>query len=214
MTAKIKLNAASGGGSFSLQAPSSSSNNRVFTIPDIADGTIATTATAGKILQVVPVFKGDRFRTTSTSFTDITGMSVTITPIAANSKILVQGSVNGGNNHLNDYSSAIRTMRSIAGGSFSEDNKLNGLADGSRPRITFRAVSNAANAYHIPCGYAFTGVDDPSYSVGNAIIYKLQTRCQNSSYAYLLNGTEQNQDAGDVYNGRYMSSLIAMEISA
>ena len=42
MTAKIKLNAASGGGSFSLQAPSSSSNNRVFTLPDIADATMAT----------------------------------------------------------------------------------------------------------------------------------------------------------------------------
>ena len=47
MTAKIKLNAASGGGSFSLQAPSSSSNNRVFTIPDVADDTIATNATSG-----------------------------------------------------------------------------------------------------------------------------------------------------------------------
>ena len=42
MTAKIKLNAASGGGSFSLQAPSSSSNNRVITLPDIADGTLLT----------------------------------------------------------------------------------------------------------------------------------------------------------------------------
>ena len=42
MTAKIKLNAASGGGSFSLQAPSSSSNNRVFTLPDVADTTMAT----------------------------------------------------------------------------------------------------------------------------------------------------------------------------
>ena len=42
MSAKIKLNAASGGGSFSLQAPSSSSNNRVFTIPDVADGTLLT----------------------------------------------------------------------------------------------------------------------------------------------------------------------------
>ena len=168
----------------------------------------------GKILQVVSVFKGDRFHTTSTSFTDITGMSVTITPTVANSKILIQGSVNGGNNHENDYSSAIRTMRSIAGGSFSEDNKLNGLADGSRIRITFRACSNAANAYHNPTGFAFTGVDEPTYSVGDAIIYKLQTRCQSSSYAYILNGTEQNQDASDVYNGRYMSSLIAMEISA
>ena len=42
MTAKIKLNAASGGGSFSLQAPSSSSNNRVFTLPDSPDATIST----------------------------------------------------------------------------------------------------------------------------------------------------------------------------
>ena len=42
MTAKIKLNAASGGGSFSLQAPSSSSNNRVFTLPDVADAAMAT----------------------------------------------------------------------------------------------------------------------------------------------------------------------------
>lgn len=42
MSAKIKLNAASGGGSFSLQAPSSSSNDRVFTLPDVADTTMAT----------------------------------------------------------------------------------------------------------------------------------------------------------------------------
>ena len=42
MTAKIKLNAASGGGAFSLQAPSSSSNNRIISLPDIADGTLLT----------------------------------------------------------------------------------------------------------------------------------------------------------------------------
>ena len=42
MTAKIKLNAASGGGSVSLQAPSSYSNNRVISLPDIADGTLLT----------------------------------------------------------------------------------------------------------------------------------------------------------------------------
>ena len=42
MTAKIKLNAASGGGSISIQAPSSSSNNRIISLPDIADGTLLT----------------------------------------------------------------------------------------------------------------------------------------------------------------------------
>jgi len=40
--AKIKLKAASGGGSVSLQAPSSSSNDRVLTLPDVADTTVAT----------------------------------------------------------------------------------------------------------------------------------------------------------------------------
>ena len=47
MTAKIKLNAASGGGSFSLQAPSSSANNRVLTLPDAADGIVAQTDSSG-----------------------------------------------------------------------------------------------------------------------------------------------------------------------
>jgi len=44
MSGKIKLNAGSGGGSFSLQAPSSSSNTRVLTLPDSADGTVARTS--------------------------------------------------------------------------------------------------------------------------------------------------------------------------
>ncbi len=36
MSGKIKLNAGSGGGSFSLQAPASSGNTRVYTLPDSA----------------------------------------------------------------------------------------------------------------------------------------------------------------------------------
>ena len=61
MTATIKLNAASGGGSVSIQAPSSSSNNRVITLPDIADGTLLTNQStiSGTITQA------DQWRTTS-----------------------------------------------------------------------------------------------------------------------------------------------------
>ncbi len=95
MTAKIKLNAASGGGSFSLQAPSSSANNRVFTLPDSADATLLTSTSAtGKILQVVQAVKTDTFSTTSGSLVDITGLSLSITPSATSSKILVNVSFN------------------------------------------------------------------------------------------------------------------------
>tara|TARA_Y200000002_G_C22476821_1_gene577062 strand:- start:110 stop:793 length:684 start_codon:yes stop_codon:yes gene_type:complete len=110
MTAKIKLNAASGGGSISIQAPSSSSNNRVIALPDIADGTLVTSQStldatklsgnlpalngsaltnlsAGKILQVVQTQILTASSTTSQGFAD-TALIRTITPTSASSKIL------------------------------------------------------------------------------------------------------------------------------
>ncbi len=61
MTAKIKLNAASGGGSFSLQAPSSSANNRVITLPDIADGTLVTSESTLDSTKLSPAVGGATF---------------------------------------------------------------------------------------------------------------------------------------------------------
>ena len=72
MTAKIKLNAASGGGSISIQAPSSSSNNRVIALPDIADGTLVTsqsTLDATKLSGNLPAISG----------ANLTGISAGIT---------------------------------------------------------------------------------------------------------------------------------------
>ena len=91
MTAQITLNSASGGGSFSLQAPSSSSNNRVMTLPDTADGTILTTTNpkSGNILQVVHVNSNTHMTSTATSYTDLTGITATITPASTSNKILI-----------------------------------------------------------------------------------------------------------------------------
>jgi len=58
MTAKIKLNAASGGGSISIQAPSSSSNNRVIALPDIADGTLLTSQSTLDSTKLSPAVSG------------------------------------------------------------------------------------------------------------------------------------------------------------
>ena len=96
MTAKIKLNAASGGGSFSLQAPSSSSNNRIMTLPDTADGTILTTTNpkTGNILQVVHANQASAVESTNTAAYTDTGLTGTITPTSASSTILVMISQN------------------------------------------------------------------------------------------------------------------------
>jgi len=70
MTAKIKLNAASGGGSISIQAPSSSANNRVIALPDIADGTLLTSQSSldsTKLSPAISAFtpEADAYRLTS-----------------------------------------------------------------------------------------------------------------------------------------------------
>jgi len=90
MTAKIKLNAASGGGSFSLQAPSSSSNARVMTLPDTADGTILTTTNpkSGTIIQTVTVTGETDLASASTSYVE-TPVTGSITPESSSSKIIV-----------------------------------------------------------------------------------------------------------------------------
>lgn len=51
---------------------------------DAIDATVA-----GGVLQIVSTTKTDTFSTTSTSFTDITGVSLSITPKSINSKILL-----------------------------------------------------------------------------------------------------------------------------
>tara|TARA_A100000171_G_scaffold555_1_gene765 strand:- start:453 stop:1058 length:606 start_codon:yes stop_codon:yes gene_type:complete len=58
----IKLTADSGGGTFELKAPSSGSNARVLTVPDLADGTILTSSSGVGITML------DQFRVHS-SFT-------------------------------------------------------------------------------------------------------------------------------------------------
>ena len=47
----------------------------------------------GTVLQVVQAVKTDTFSTTNTTFTDITGLSATITPKFASSKILVSAQI-------------------------------------------------------------------------------------------------------------------------
>jgi hypothetical protein len=74
---------------------------KVDTIQTAAGGTPTASSLGiggvGKIGQVVTVTKTDEFTTTSTSFVQATGTSVSITPSSASSKILVLVSSSGGN---------------------------------------------------------------------------------------------------------------------
>ena len=66
-------------------------------IVEVYDGSafvpVAEEPVAPAILQVVSTTKTDSFSTTSTTFTDVTGLTVSITPTSASSKILILANV-------------------------------------------------------------------------------------------------------------------------
>ena len=203
MTAKIKLNAASGGGSFSLQAPSSSANTRVMTLPDTADGTILTTTNpkSGNILQVVSSHKVDGFTTTSSSFVDITGMSRTITPTAASSKIHITLHLHVGTADASYAAfNVLRGSTILTQGTYGTGNMTN---------CSFGTYGHATNYTQV---LAFTFLDSPSYSVGDTLTYKIQVASKYSSREICINRTSNGSD--QTYTLCGTSTITLEEVAA
>jgi hypothetical protein len=124
------------------------------------------------------------FSTASTSFVDITGLSVTITPSSATSKILVTYTVSGGTGALNPvYINIVRNSTTIGAGA------------GGNSVI----VSPSTD---VPATVSNSFIDSPGTT--SATVYKLQ--CATISATFFLN----RRNATDTYNGS--SVITVMEI--
>ena len=203
MTAKIKLNAASGGGSFSLQAPSSSSNNRVFTLPDSADATFLTSTTStGKILQVVSTTETAASQVTMAGSGENTLLSRTYTPTVSSSNALIQVSL-----HL-DIDGAyggmfIRLLRDTT-------TVAQGDAAGIRRQATI--VPDFTNTSFGGALQSFT-ILDTGISGTSQVTYKVNIFDQSSGGGtfYFNAGRDTNNVE---YNLRSVSTLTVMEVAA
>jgi hypothetical protein len=153
----------------------------------------------GKVLQVVSVFKSDSFSSSSTSFTDVTGLSVTITPTLNTSKILVLATVNGqGSPGTNE--ATIRLLRDSTAISI-------GDTAGNRTRssgdIFMLAEGSSTN---VAIGF----LDSPATT--SAITYKIQGIVLAGSGNFYIN---RSQADGDSYTRtRTASNILVMEIGA
>jgi len=195
MTGKIKLNAASGGGSVSLQAPSSSGNDRVYTVPDIgSDGTLATTATAGKILQVIQSVKLNTASFAANSGFNDTGLSATMTPSKASSKILVTYRIFVGMSSGNVRVS--RLASSVAGASFA-------AVSNTEIRSYYGNTQDTSQINNI----SFDFLDSPSYSLGQTVAYRVEYNPL-SSTGYI------NRWGGSGSAGNVVSVITLMEVAA
>ena len=149
------------------------------TLPAI-NGSNLTNVSAGKVLQVVQEYDNSfpRLQTNSTTFT-ASSFKVTITPTAANSKILVDFRFICNNNGL-AYDCYMTIRRSIAGGTFTDDWIVNGSQSNTNDNryLTRNYGSHSRNEISTSMQY----LDSPSYTLGQAIEYKMYARSGNSSH--------------------------------
>lgn len=154
-----------------------------------------------KIVQVQSTTKTDTFSTNSTTFTDITGLSVSITPKSTSNKILIVASLCGDLSLLN-YGAYFQLVR---------DSTAIGIGDaaGSRQRTTsgFDSYGNGGLSWKV-CTMNF--LDSPSTT--SSVTYKVQTRSALVAASVLIN--KNNDDTDNSVNGRGVSTITVMEIGS
>ena len=119
---------------------------------------------SGGIIQVKSVVKTDLFNTASSSFTDITGLSVSITPTRSDSKILFQfhlGSFQNQNNTSRAFVRMVRDSTAICVGDAATGHEC-----------TAAVCSRASDDNHTQFPVSMQFLDSPSTT--SAVTYKLQ----------------------------------------
>jgi hypothetical protein len=167
-------------------------------VVEVFDGSDFVGVGGGKILQVVSTTKTDTFTTSSTSFVDVTGLSVTITPTSATSKIWVVGTVSGAGDS-GVANSAFRLVRDstdiLLGDAASNRTRASGLLT---TQVAGDQVTNES----------FNFVDSPATT--SAITYKITMRTLQAGNGY-VNRTKNDTDS--VNSGRLASTITVMEVA-
>jgi hypothetical protein len=158
----------------------------------------------GGVLQVVQTVKSDTFSASPAQgvFVDITGLSVSITPTSATSKILVFIDVAVGSSTQTTGTCNVRLVRNSTP-------IYIGDAAGSRARsiMSFPYVADAN--FDI---FRYSGVYLDSPATTSATTYKYQIAGQSSSYTVYVNRTGHDDNRWE--DPRVASSITVMEIAA
>ena len=167
-------------------------------------GAALTNLDAGKILQVKQTTKIDTFTTSSQSYTDVTGLSVSITPASSSNKILIILDIKVGAGH-EDAAFAGRLVRGSTAIYVGNASGASGRTLGSFG--TSRQSGNAV--YDIIQDRQAVFLDSPSTT--SSTTYKVQVQGNNGRDT-LVNRTYADDDEDDT--PRVASSITVMEVAA
>jgi hypothetical protein len=172
-------------------------NNLTVTGTINGDGSGLTGVSAGKILQVVSTTKTDSFTASSASYTDITGLSVAITPSSTSSKIFVMFSLFGNTPNLG-YFQLVRGATNISVGD----------SAGSRVTCTTGGINYGGDSNR---GYSYSAHYLDSPSTTSSTTYKVQVRGEFANTVY-INRSQNDPDSSTGYRGT--SQITVFEVAA
>ena len=158
--------------------------------------------TAGRILQVVQVVKEDVFSTTTTnSYVDITGLTINITPIKANSNILVIAAIGC----FTSSDVATIALTTADGTAIIQGAIVSGKDSASLG--SYAGGSSNGEAYYGNNPASVFKLHDPTYSLGSAITYKCRIKGNSGTTYVNRNVSDSNQ-----YALRPASTITLMEV--
>ena len=194
----------SGGNGVILSAPASNpAADRTLTLPGDADGTILTSnSSTGKILNFESTLITGVKSTTSTSFSDISGFSVNITPTAASSKVFVQISMRISGESNEAY---LQLVRSVGG----SDTAIGNGTGGNHDAFQSVFIRTGSNGYYDYVNTSFAMLDSPNTT--SAVTYKVQWRLLQGQTLYL--GRTHYSTTAANYSGSSSNSITAMEVA-
>ena len=167
------------------------------------DAGLDAAGNAGIGSNVVQTIKTDTFTTTSTSYTDITGLSVNITPSSATSKVLVIASMmhTQTSTGANDAYRLVRDSTSLSLGD-TASNRTRATIATSQGRLPGTG-QNADN------GKVSTLVVLDSPATTSAVNYHIEV---STTGTFILQATANDADLSSEYRGT--SSITAIEVAA
>ena len=155
---------------------------------------------SGGIIQVKSVTKTDTFQKASgTSFQDVTGLSVSITPTRSDSKILVMYDLSWSSSSGHCSCRLMRDSTPIKVGD----------ANGNRTQATGQMHRNSGDEYDLE-QVSGTHLDSPATT--SSVTYKMQVGTPYGS-AYDIRVNYQGDDSNESWVGRTASTITVMEVS-
>ena len=156
---------------------------------------------SGGIIQTVQTVKTDVFSSTNgRTFTDVTGLTVTITPSSNSSKILIIPAL-----QLTSRSGQRHGYRLVRGST------VIGVADAADDRIQYTQQEGNVTTDANIASHTFLLLDSPATT--SATTYKVQIRNESTSSAYPIYINRSHDDSNNATYGRSASSITAFEVS-